>query len=47
MCVAHSKHYSALTTNIYRFQPIALSLKGGELKMIHGEPAGNTGVVLD
>ncbi len=36
-CVFRSKHYSALTNSIYRFQPVAFSLKRGDLKMIHGD----------
>ena len=39
MHVLRSKHYSALTDQIYRFQPVAFSLKSGDLKMIHGNHA--------
>ena len=31
-----SKHYSALTDSIYRFQPVAYSISKGDLKRIHG-----------
>ncbi len=31
-----SKHYAPLTRNIYRFQPMSIDRRGGDLQRIHG-----------
>ncbi len=31
-----SKHYGSLTRNIYRFQPLSIDRRGGDLQRVHG-----------